>query len=265
MSCEIEGYTLFDKSYGFISFKYHRWLVSVSNIWHEQIGIKMFHIDTKEFIPFEYLTQVPYHELKHIDFFLDKHNKGFVMDVVNKQYAYTTNFPFNIYEIDGNMITSCIDKNNNKIYIFYSYTDEYQTGIFIFDIQSNSYDIVDDAFFYDKDISSCVVYGDTILINMNDTIYNYNTMEKLFDLVDITYHNQDIVIFGNKLLVTDKKYVNVYDLETHVKEKSIKVKEKCFTYIRYLDVYDNDLVIRNSINTSNISNYIKIINLLSKI
>lgn len=248
----VEKNDSFYNDYQFRHFKHKDLIVAISNLYTEPIYIKTFNTNTKEFTNCVEIKQVDYTDLQHIDAFYDCHEKGLVVDVENGQYAYTSDFPHRIYEIDGNTITSCI--TGDKIYVFYSYTEEYQTGLFVFDIKNNTYGEVNDDFWYDKDIASCGLYGDKLLINVNDHIYNYNDKEHILDLTKDNYkhYNNDIIISKNKLLVGDYQCIHVYDLQIQKQYHIIQLDDN-YNHLRFWDMYDDKLVLINGkINTQNI-------------
>lgn len=234
---KVEKSDSFYNDHGFRHFKHKRLIIAISNFY-----IKTFDIDTKQFTCANELKQVAYHDLKHINAFYDEYQKGIVIDVENKQYAYTSEFPHSIYEIDGNMITHCID--DDKIYVFYSYTNDYQTGLFVFDIKNNTYENVNDDFWYDKDIASCGIFGDKLLIKVDNYIYNYHDKEEILDLSkDIfKYNYNDIIIYGDKLLVGDYKCADIYDLNTKCRCKRVEL-EGNYNYVRFWDIYNDTLVL----------------------
>lgn len=96
-----------------------------------------FNCDTKEFTPIEKLQRVAYDDLKQVTSYEIDLTYMFLIDTENKQYTKTNKFPFMIHEIDGNCIETC--RNGNAIYIFHSRTENYETGVFVFDIATNQF------------------------------------------------------------------------------------------------------------------------------
>ena len=232
-----------DHNYQHRYFKYKHFIVAISSIHHETIYISMYDVNEKSderlFTIHKPLKLVNYENIRNIDVFYDDYNKGLVVDVANCEYAYTTNFPHVIYELDGNCIEYCIDVN--KIYIFYSYTEEYQTGLFVFYLHENRYDVIDDAFWYDKTITSCNIYNNNLLVNSEDKIYNYHNKEEIIDFTKdkFKYRGNDTLIYKDNILVRDHKYIYVYNLETHDRQKSTKVHSY---FIYFWDTYDDKLI-----------------------
>lgn len=207
------------------------------------LKMKIYNIKTKKFTS-ESLTQVNYQDLK-VDYLYHDHDHAVVIDVINKQWARTTNFPYFISEIDGNYITTC---KKDHYYIFHSHTEQYETGVFIFDIQNNSYEHVELKQL--TDIISCAVYNHKIFLNVDGDISEYNPITHECHLILKTpFHNSDIKT-NAYLLIEDKNNIHIYDFKTLV--KSIKIDRD---FIRFWDIYDDQILVlcenhRDALNSS---------------
>ena len=225
----------------------------------KEMAINKFDCDSKSFTPTEKINQINYENFKQVTYFSEYFTCGFVIDAENKQFSKTSKFPYLISEIDGNYITSCT--LNNKIYIFHSRTWDYETGVFIFDIETNKFNdsdfehnseyIQDDGNddddtwsesdivskytnkfknLHKKEITSCYVYNNDIILNVRDNDVNKickydpmtdNLTEMLIttDLHDIKINNN--ILFGkhwgerNVLYIyniTEKQFIIKYEI-----------------------------------------------------
>lgn len=131
---------------------------------------------------------------------------AYLFDFENQTYGKTCQFPYGIHEIDGNYITTC--QANNKIYWFHSSTSDYETGVFIYDIENDKFNEGDfmltnedtsyEKIFeyeepvdksqqqnhtnrfkslHDMEISSCCVYNNEIYV-LYDNHFTPNKMDK---------------------------------------------------------------------------------------
>lgn len=243
-------------------FKHEEYIVYVSNLYSGDLSIKTFNINTKTFTIDEKLIKVDYNNLQNVDVFFDVINKGLVIDVKNKQWAHTSKFPFSITEIDGNCIDTC--KFNDNVYIFYSYTDDYQTGSFVFDIKTNTYITKDLPTLHDKTIASCEIHNNNVVISVKNRLYTYNDGD-MIELIDISsecikYRNDDIKFYERILLTKKVDHIYMYDLGNNQFYKSVKICDEGFIY--YFDVYGDKLVILRGISgTRMIDLEVKIFNI----
>jgi hypothetical protein len=247
-------------------FQHNEYIVYVTNPYgghyNEGLSIKTFNINTKTFTNSEKLTEVDYNNLQNVDAFFDLINEGLVIDVANKQWAHTSEFPFAITEIDGNCIDTC--KFNDKIYIFYSHTEDYQTGSFVFDIKTNTYTTKELPSLHNKTIASCDVYDNNVIISVKNRIYTYNDNNnnnnnnndnnnniELIEIINLSneckkYHNDDIKCYKSILLTKKVDHIYMYDLGNKQLYKSVKICDEGFIY--YFDIYDDKLVILSAIS-----------------
>ncbi len=181
----------------------------------ELVGVIVRYNDTVDILTSKYFERATYvDKLQKVDYFCDLLNVGYMVDIDNKQYSKTCEFPHMISIIDGNFITSCI--LGNKIYIFYSYTEDYESGVFIYDIDKNIFNTSDiynengtNRFknLHNKNITGCCVDKDKIILNIRDIELNNNTIsvydpitdtftenKRTMDFHDIKIHNG--VIYG---------------------------------------------------------------------
>lgn len=105
------------------------------------IYVSVFDCNTMQFSSKYESKFVEYHNLRTVSCYEIDSTEMILIDIENMEYTITSKFPYLISEIDGNFIESC--KINNKIYIFHSQTFEYQTGMFIFDIETNKFNADD--------------------------------------------------------------------------------------------------------------------------
>lgn len=104
-------------------FKHEDNIIVVNNYDYEEstkLYIKTFNIITKQFTSNEEFNYVNNEILKDIVYLYNDYTYGIILDVVNKQWSKTSNYPYFIREIDGNYITIC--KSFDKFYIFHSHT-----------------------------------------------------------------------------------------------------------------------------------------------
>lgn len=135
----------------------------------------------------------------------------YLFDCDNNEYSKSCEFPYNIYEIDGNDIRSCMD--NDYIYVFHSITIEYETGLFKYSIKKDT--------FNNSDFYKINMYYQHYLIN-NKFIDDDN-----FDH-DIDY-NKNIEMYTNKFVNLHKK--NIISCYYH---------KNGLIYILYNEFYGND-------------------------
>ena len=165
----------------------------------KNITMNTFNCETNTFTPNEELTFVNYENLKEITHFFDYITYIYVFDTKNKQYAKTSEFPYLISEIDGNYITSC--RLGNKIYIFHSITWDYETGVFIFDIETNTFNNADFTHLNKSDsdhendfecdyCDGCEKCEKEIIPNYTNKFIHLHKME----IVDCTTYENDIII-----------------------------------------------------------------------
>lgn len=136
---KITGNDNFDK-YSYIS--WNNSIVRFTRTYDERIKsnryyVSIFDQNSKNFTSFEELQFVEYNDLKNVTYHLLGTDKIYLIDIENREYSYSTKYPFWLLLFDGNTIESC--HYQNKIYIFHSETEYYDTGIFIFDILSNRF------------------------------------------------------------------------------------------------------------------------------
>ena len=226
------------------------------------IFMNAYHIKTKQFTPTIKLTYVNYNDLKQVDYLYDHVDYAIVIDVDEEQWSKTSRFPYYISEIDGNYICCC--KKENQYFIFHSHTEQYETGVFIFDIKTNTYndkdfDITKDyitnrfTHLHEKDIISCD--PNQLLINNDGSIETYDPNTNMSMTLLTSTSNADIKLYNDLLYEQDGNNIHIYDIEKNL-IKSIKVCE-ANQFILY---WDSDLVMyenhRNPLDTSH-ENYLK--------
>lgn len=83
------------------------------------------------------MQYVEYDNLQNLSAFYVDYDEIYLFDIDNLAYTKSTKMPYPIFYIDGNQICSCRDQDN--IYIFHSITQDYQTGVFVFNIKTNQF------------------------------------------------------------------------------------------------------------------------------
>ena len=244
--------------------KYKHFIIGFQNIHFDELLMIKCNVNDKTFIK-EKLTHVD--EVKNVDLEYDFGNCLLFIDVENKQCSKSIKYPYLISELDGNYITST--KVHDNIYTFHSFTEMYQTAIFIFNgnnFNNNDFHLNDNAVMsaycendgkyqyhnnflslHDKEIvDSCYFDNENILINIDGdednkiclfNIYNY-TIKELF----ITERFKDIKIYNNYLFgLTWYNNLNIHNLENGNLIKLIENNE--IKICRFWDFYNNDLII----------------------
>lgn len=97
--------------------------------------LSKFDINNKIFTQFIELKFVPFEQMKKVSFFFDNIYANCLVDIENNQYTLSKNYEYYIYIMDGNFISNCIF--NNKCYTFHSVTQDYETGVFVYDQNQN--------------------------------------------------------------------------------------------------------------------------------
>lgn len=250
-----------------IHFQYNELIIGLHN-WYDENKICMntFNILTKEFTNLERLPLVEYNQLESISEIYDHTSWSIALDFKNKKCAKTSNYPYMISETDGNTIEFC--KKDDIFYIFHSYTFEYETGLFIFNSKTNTYNN-NDCFeqkddkqstifttyndsgevpnwtnkfenLHSTDISSCEIYNDEIILCIDDWISKYDpTTDILTKLFEFNYHKMKIsndIIFGLR-----ENVISLYKLDGEF-IKNIEICDKDH-WVSYFEVYDGQLII----------------------
>lgn len=216
-------------------------IIGIKKIYGEYsiLGLLMntFDCDTKTFTSTEVLHKVEYKDLKQFSCYFIDLIHIFLIDVENGQYTVTDSFPFMISEIDGNCVESC--HNNSTIYIFHSETDNYETGVFIFDIKTNKFNYND----YQKDltktikytnrfsnlnnktVTSCSMYNDIIYVLWHDKdnedlmLSKYNPINDeftdIFSPIPTETWYKDLIVVNNKAYIKGNNLVCIYDIYSH--------------------------------------------------
>lgn len=266
---EVKERDSFAKNFNMHHFQYQNLIVGISRYYYysgHRIIVNTFDIETSKFTEFEEFIQVKYEELKNISYMFDM-DRIILIDMINKQYSCSCNFPFMISEIDGNYITSCRD--NDYYYIFHSKTMDYETGVFIFDIKNNSFNegdfIINEKYrgqedngvgaaeeiyqsqytniftaLHHKDISTCCIYNRDIIINIEDKLCKYDIESNQLSLI-IEKDINDMKIFGDLVFIKGQRNLDVYDIKINILTKNIIVIENG-EYYEHWDYY-NDLFI----------------------
>lgn len=235
-----------------------------------QFCASTFNLDTKQFTPFEQYRQVQYEELAHKNHMYEYFDHVIIVDVPNKSYAKSCRFPYSVTEINGNYVVSCWDER--YFYIFHSKTPDYETGVFIFDIENN---IINQADFsqnekfeddqaagaageiyqseysniftalHDHDISNCCFYKGNILITIEDSVYQYNIKTNELTLILNDDRSGDARVKNDRILI--KSYHNRLHLYDGVLKEDIITHEEKYCY--YHDFYqDNIITITGDVN-----------------
>jgi len=202
--------------------------------------VTSFDCDTLEFSQSEILQFVDFDKLKTVSNFYEHFTFLYLIDMENKQYTKSSKFPYFITEIDGNAITLC--KKDDEIYIFHSHTENYDTGVFIFNIKTNTFDI---HHFQDKEmfIVDCYSFNDEIIITGEDGLYNYQKDSEPILIVNMD--NVDQIVFNDDHIITLCGYdphmllMGSRDPVKFVKQVAICPAKD---YILFLDIYDDKLV-----------------------
>jgi len=243
-----------------------------------------YHVNDKTSVK-EKLSQV--NKVENIDIEYDLGNCLLLIDIENKQYSKSIEYPYSIREIDGNYITTT--RINNKLYIFHSLTYDYQTGVFIFDgnkfndkdFYLNHYNIISSycennikyeyhnnfSLLHDKEIvSSCYFDNKHILINIDDDEDNkiclFNSNSYNIKVLFKTKRFRDIKIYKNYLFgLTWSNKFNIHNIENGELIKSIKNDN--IKICRFFDFYDDNLVIMfDNHHNNHCVEFLKIENLL---
>ncbi len=238
-------------------------------------GISMsgFDCETKEFIPKIPLEYVPYSNLKNKDCFMVHSTFMFVVDVENKQYSKSNQFPFMISENDGNHITAC--KTNDKIYIFHSYTSNYETGVFIFDLNTNTFNNDDfqtitktfdcetdsgneDTYvvenfqtnnfidIHEKTITDCYVSDNKIYLAIDGDVYLYENYKCILLL---KLGNIQEIRVKDDMKIVRNWYENWHLIHYYKGTELIKTREICVkeNFVSFWDIYEDKLIVINFI------------------
>jgi hypothetical protein len=176
-----------------IYFKYNEYVVRLTNIWDtNKIAISTFNVNTNMFTPNKRLTNVNYDHLESVDYFYDDTIHGIVIDVKNKLWAHTVKYPHLVDSVDGNAVEVCSSINKEKYYIFHSKTYMYETGVFIFDVKTNT--------FNDEDFMKNPNYDEAL--DENDENYNVPKMTNIFT----SLHDETImycISYNDNLIMLD--------------------------------------------------------------
>jgi len=213
----------------------------------EKIVLSIFDCELRCFVYEGDITSVPYNEFVNTSCYFEELDHLILIDIENKNYTLTSAFPFMVCAIDGNYVETCMQ--DNKIYIFHSHTDDYETGVFIFDIESNTFNsdafaleeknvtetyITDDDIEYEetelrriwtntfsqlhrKNITSCYVHKAQLYIKWNDTISSYDPISNV--LIDVAKLPEPFITECGNIIVAqywleDNIKPNLYDTET---------------------------------------------------
>jgi len=250
-----------------INIKYTDDYKNIANIF-----ISTFDCEILKFSPKCEIEFVEYCTLKTVSCYLIECTDMILIDVENMKYTVTSKFPYLISEIDGNWIESCM--MDNKIYIFHSQTFEYQTGVFIFDIQNNKFneddfvtrekisdsddsDDSDSSFsfsdydgfmhtnkftnLHNKDITSCFVYDNQLFIQWsnypNNKLSMYNTdNDAIMDItMDITTSSETLFINCDNIVIGRKLYAD--SVQNMI--KLYKYEDNSLNYIKDYKICDD--------------------------
>lgn len=250
-------YSLYNMEY----FQYQNLIVTFSR---HQFYVFTFNIDTKQFTPLEQYREVRYEELQNKTYMYQYGDCVIIVDFPNKSYAQSCRFPYSISEIDGNYITTCRDEQ--YFYIFHSHTIDYETGVFIFDIENNTINqkdfYLDERFEQDrddvpamdfypseytniftalhqKDISACCFYQGDIFINIEDNLYFYDIKSNELSLVLNDFYFNDVKVEKDKILM--KSYpCQMHLFNGEILRKDIIVYEEKYCY--YYDFYQGGII-----------------------
>lgn len=245
-------------------FLYNNLIIAFYRYHENEFIIKTFDLITHKFGKDERLYQVNYDELQDVSYLYEKGNCIIVIDMVNKRYAQSCKYNHLIHELDGNIITSCRDRN--RYYIFHSHTESYNTGVFLFNIENNTInneDFINNnlqisagaagedqleisnifASLHNKDVDSCCVYNRELLLIVEEKICSYDVeTDHLVELLDAP-NIYDMKVYSHYLIAENRdRNFDIYDIETKLYIKSIN---PCVygQYCIFWDFYDGKLVV----------------------
>lgn len=162
---------------------------------------------------------VPHCQFKNASFHWLRLDQLFLIDLENMNYMMAVKTPYFIYEIDGNFVETC--RLDNKIYIFHSHTESYKTGLFIYDINTNTYN-ANDFWEMQEYITETYINEETDLEYDEMVLWKGHTnrfanLQKI-DVASCYTHNNQIFIIKwepdaeNKLAIYDPQTDSMIDL-----------------------------------------------------
>lgn len=212
-------------------FRYEHYIVGVGNVYYDTKWISIFNLYNKESIIHQ-LSKVD--KVEYVHYMIDYGHQGIVIDVINKTWSIVE-FPYSINKIDGNMINMCYNqgKNKEKFYLFHSHTYDYQTGVFIYDVETNTFNHED--FFIDP-----TVINDNKNDDNDDDTLSFDNPEQTNRFKSL--HNKNIYscYIDDRMVLYDGEEVFYYDPETDVLTSIMKIDEKhCINEIKR---YKNQII-----------------------
>lgn len=232
-------------NYNVYYFNYDKFIVSIKFIYNENDGLNDFSNVTIMMAKYdcEKRTFIDYSEMEQIDKSKNlEHISGHICTLVSELYIFDCinntymkrSYPYPISEIDGNHITSCMI--NDHIYIFHSFTSDYDTGVFMYSIKSDTFNNSD---FYRKSIASSndnetVTYDDNETMSSDDDETNEKYTNRFTNLHGLNiiscYGEEDVLyILYNYEIQYTGIHVGSYDI------KNDKLKE-LVSNVKYCDI-----------------------------
>lgn len=245
-------------------FRFEHYIVGVLNIYGNTKWINIFNMYNKESIIHQ-LTKTD--KVENMANIIDYCNEGIMIDVINRTYSII-NFPYSIYEIDGNYINTC--RNDEYFYIIHSHTEYYQTGVFIYNIKNNTFNCED--FYIDinninnvnndsddendnpeqmnrfkslhnKDIVSSF-FNDKLILFDGEDVYNYEPdTDTLTPMMKIEHDIREIKCHEDKLIGLQHRYNSVAMIYIYTDEITNYIVADKDEYVVFWDIYENYLII----------------------
>jgi hypothetical protein len=256
-------------------FRFEHYIVGVLNTkW-----INIFNMYNKESIIHQ-LTKTD--KVENMANIIDYCNEGIMIDVINRTYSII-NFPYSIYEIDGNYINTC--RNDEYFYIIHSHTEYYQTGVFIYNIKNNTFNCEDfyiiknntfncEDFYIDinnvnndenenesdnendnpeqtnrfkslhnKDIISCF-FNDTLILFDGEDVFHYEPdTDTLTPVMKVDHDISEIKCHNDKLIGLQHRYNSVAMIYIYAEEITNYIVADKDEYVVFWDIYENYLII----------------------
>ena len=253
-----------------IYLKYQHKILSVKNVYSEKdpISIGMFDCNDKKFTPDVDLKCVDYADLQTVSCYIIYFTYIILIDVENKEYTRSSPFKYFMEYTDGNYVKSC--RIENKIYIFHSVCEYYETGLFIFDISTNKFNDDDFEFttrnvpdgesdnetesifinrfknLHGTDISSCCTDNGVLYIVRDNKLHSYDPItdeisEVLMSNID-SIRVKDNMLFGRRW---SSPHGGILCIKKMGLEKTSIIKFKICEedeLVRFWNIYDDNLV-----------------------
>lgn len=161
----------------------------------------------------------------------------YLFDCIYNLYV-VCRFPYEISEIDGNYITSCL--MDVCIYIFHSSTERYNTGVFVYSIKNNTFNCLD--FKNKKEKSQFPIHTNRFnSLHGLDIISCYTAKGELY----ILYTNHDVDVNIYNIGIYDVENDKLKDVICDIKEGEMLVNSSIifilptYTLSNEIYIYDN--------------------------